>query len=128
MYNLEEHTGQDSGVHQKAPLNRLTRTPIPKSGGYPSFVEELGFNVEIIEPARLNEVFSGIDIMEVCLGIPDAATGFADRDLVTNGVTNTARELGVTNHTQPPVQDIETTGTAVSAIETQRGRDPSRSS
>ena len=123
MYNLEDHTGQDGGVHRNGYLKLVNEDAEASVRRMASFVEDVGIDVDLIEPPRLADIFPGIDTTEVSLGMLDTAAGFADPYLVTNALINTARELGVTIHTQTPVEDIHTEGGAVSAIETTQGRD-----
>lgn len=121
LYNLEEHTGEDGGVHKNGYLKLVNEDAEESVRRMASFVEDVGIDVDLIEPERMKEVFPGIDTTEVSLGMLDTAAGFADPYLVTNALINTAQELGVTVHTKTPIEDIQVENGTVAAVESSRG-------
>lgn len=123
LYNLEEHTGEDGGVHKNGYLKLVNEDAEASVRRMASFVEDVGIDVDLIEPERLESVFPGIDTTNVSLGMLDTEAGFADPYLVTNALMNRARELGVEIHTKTPVEDIGVENGAVSAVESSRGTD-----
>lgn len=123
LYNLEEYTGEDGGVHRNGYLKLVNEDGVAAARNIAKLMERYGIDIELLEPEDLDSHFPGIDPSGVALGVLDKEAGFGDPALVTNAFVKGARQLGAEIHTKTPVIDIHLDGNTVTSIETEKGRE-----
>lgn len=75
IYNLEEHTGEDGGIHKNGYLKLVNEDAEESVRRMASFVEGVGIDVDLTEPERLEDTFPGIDTTDISFEMLDTDAG-----------------------------------------------------
>ncbi len=124
LEQFPERVGQEAGFYQNGYLIMAGEENEEQFRHNVSLQQNIGLDVDLLEPSELSEYVPGIDSDGVAVAAIEHEAGFADPYLVATGFANAARELGVQIHTKTPVTDIETANDGVTAVRTEEERYP----
>lgn len=117
--NLDEYIGRDGGFKQNG---YLAVAGPDNERAFRDIVElqhEVGLDVDLLEPAELQDYLPAISPEELAVGAIEHEAGFADPYQVAVGFANGAQDLGAKIHPKTEVTDILTNGQTVTAVETE---------
>lgn len=122
LYEFEDLTGREGGVHQNGYLRLVDEEHREVLEDVVTRTQRAGVDARLVDPEDLPEYLPGISPDDVAVATYDPTGGFADPYLVTTGLIAAAREQGVTVHTQTSVTGVEETDGEATALQTPSGR------
>jgi len=124
LSDLPDRIGTDGGFHQNGYLIMAGEDDEAQFRHNVSLQQEVGVDVELIDPNRLDDHVPGLSSEDVAVAALERDGGFADPYLVGTGFARKAQELGATVETNTSVTDLEVDDGEVTAIRTADERYP----
>lgn len=124
LSTLPDRIGTDGGFHQNGYLIMAGEDDVEQFRHNISLQKEVGVDVELVDPDRLDEYVPGLSGDDVAIAALEHDAGFADPYLVGTGFARKAQELGATIETNTLVTDLEVEDDEVTAVQTADERYP----
>lgn len=124
LSELPDRLGTDGGFTQNGYLIMAGEEDEEQFRHNVSLQQEVGVDVELVDPSRLEDHVPGIRSDDVTVAALERDGGFADPYLVATGFARKAQELGATIETNTTVTDLEVEDGEVTAVQTADERYP----